>query len=265
MIYVGMIAYNEELYISAALKSIYSIADRIFVIDGSYQGPSTDCTAELASAVGPKVTVISGTFCDKSGNADHKAVQRNVYLSMMDKNPDNWCVIVDADEVFFDNQAVLLRKRLEQLSVETKAVTYGWIHLWGDFAHKITGGTWDMPREVNAFRLMDGVSHLSHFRVGFRRGNDELTYAKPPKRVFLDDVVFHHYGNVVTKEKKLWKLKFYLERGDYRGQGYNPGEWSRYEREVASPLWERRFEQPGVVPFTGEHPEAVRELVARSI
>ena len=34
-VYIGMIAYNEEVFIEASLKSVYDYVDEIIVIDGS--------------------------------------------------------------------------------------------------------------------------------------------------------------------------------------------------------------------------------------
>jgi glycosyltransferase involved in cell wall biosynthesis len=258
-LYVGMIAYNEEVFIDAAIRSVYDRADRIFVMDGSPWGASTDRTAEIARRIGVKVQVISGTFRNEAGQTDHKVIQRRAYLSLMPRDINSWCVLQDADEMWSEENIKRLSSHMKSLPQTCLALAYNCIHFWRDDKHIITGGAWSRPREISAWRLCGGMTHITHNRVGIP-GVSEWTHALSPTRMYLNDVTFHHYGHAVSKEKKFWKLRYYVERGDFRKTGYGVTEWERFCREKAEPEWAKVFNVSGVVSYTGEHPETIEPI-----
>ena len=86
-VFVGMIAYNEEYMIEAAIRSIYGFVSKIIVVDGSPTGPSTDRTAEIVNSIEAdsdikKIKYISGTY-------PNKEQQRNTYLEHTIKDNEN--------------------------------------------------------------------------------------------------------------------------------------------------------------------------------
>jgi len=106
---VGIIAYNEEDFIEASIRSVYDHVDQIIVVDGSPWGPSADKTVSIANNIGSKVKVISGTWKNKEKNGtDHKMVQRQAYIDMMEHGEDNWCILHDADEIWDDENLLRL-------------------------------------------------------------------------------------------------------------------------------------------------------------
>ena len=135
----GVLAYNAEIIIEASLKSIENYVDHIFVINGSALGPSTDKTAKIAESVGKKVEVISGMF-------DNKLKQRQVYLDLMIKDDNNWCILHDSDEVWRKDFIEKLINYILEASLETKAFGYSPINFYKDYHHIISGGSWDKPR-----------------------------------------------------------------------------------------------------------------------
>jgi len=265
MIYVGMIAYNEELFIGASLKSIYDYVDKIIVIDGSAWGPSTDKTAEIARSVGSKVEVVSGTYKREGGR--HKILQRQAYIDKMEKGKDNWCILHDADEVFFKEQIKNLVGHIHTASPHTMLFHYPWVHFWKDCWHTIAGGNWSDPRAVGTFRLVDGVRMYDHNGIGVK---DDWRLAGSPIHVGLGDVFFYHYGHASTYEKAEFKAKYYVNRGDFINGAYHieksnkkylAHEWERYKKETFIPLLNRGFDIHGVKPYAGEHPPEIQLLI----
>lgn len=264
-IYIGMIAYNEEIFIEASLKSVYDYVDKIIVIDGSAWGPSTDRTAEIARSVGPKVEVLSGTY--KRGDHRHKILQRQTYIDKMEKGKDNWCILHDADEVFFKEQIEKLVGHIHTVSPRTVLLHYPWIHFWKDCWHTIAGDHWSNPRTVGTFRLVEGVKMFDHNGIGT---NSDWRNDCPPAHIGLKDVFFYHYGHASTYEKAEFKAKYYVERGDFTNGAYHiersnkkyqAYEWEKYKEETFIPLWERGFDIRGVKPYTGAHPPEIQPLI----
>lgn len=259
-IYAGVIAYNEQWIIEPSLKSIYDYVDEIIVIDGSPYGASKDRTADIARSVGDKVKVISGTFCNEEGT-DHKWIQRIEYLKQMDRNTSgNWCILHDADEVWDKNNIGRLTDYLRTANPKTMLFSYQWVHLFGDCWHYIHSGVWDAPRNVGAFRLVPGVTHLNHHTVGIRE-QVNFQNLKSPGRIILDDVMFYHYGHACGFDKAAFKARYYFMRDKKCRAGYDIEQWQIYFEKVFVPNWKKRMSQPNVLPYEGEHPEVMQPLL----
>jgi len=257
-IYVGMIAYNEEIFIEASLKSIYDYVDEIIVIDGSPWGPSTDDTAKIARAVGSKVRVTRGEYRNMVGT-DHKKIQRQAYLDLMEKDENNWCILHDADEAFTKDNIERFLEYIRDAKQETMVFGNVPINFIADCWHRFGGEA----RKTAAWRLTPGVTHFNHHRVGIKGVRPPWSLAESPIRIMLEDVFFHHYGHALRNEKYIVRGKCYLERGDFHRLGYQSDEWDRYYQERILPHWkmkeERKTMDKGV--YEGEHPESVKPLI----
>ncbi len=259
-IFCGTIAYNAEFTIAASLKSLYDYVDGIYVIDGSASGASTDRTAEIARSVGEKVEVVSGTFkCGHTHNNREwgEQAQRQLYIDLMEKDANNWCILHDADEVWDEENIERLVGHARIARPNIMLLSYHWIHFFRDPWHIITGGNWKKPRAVGTFRLIPGVAQTSYNTVGLA-GRD-WTWANQPTKVILDDVMFYHYGHVHPFERYAFKVKAFVEQGLY--SGYEPHEWERYKREGLIPWWNKGVKLSNVLEYAGKHPKAIRHLI----
>ena len=266
-IYVGMIAYNAELYIEAALRSVYDYVDEIIVVDGSMVGCSTDKTAEIARSVGPKVQLVQGEFrfdnIEESGRTWHnvwdETKQRQAYINLAEKDENNWLILHDADEVFDDENIQRLIEYAKSAPPETKLLSYQWRNFWRDPWHVIEGGDWSRPRWVGMFRLIPGVHQLNINMTGMS-GDDNWATSGRPTKVVLDDVFFYHYGHISTFERFEFKIKSFFGQG-FWGKDYGPDDWERYRKERLVPFWNEGVDIPEVSPYTGKHPEEVQHLL----
>jgi len=256
-VYCGIIAYNEEWIIEASLKSVYDYVDKIIVIDGSYWGPSTDKTVDIARSVGSKVEVISGTWRVKG--MDHKYEQRMQYLNRMPKNSKDWCILHDADEIWDGENLGRLIDYLRYADNRTMLFSYQWLHLFGDCWHSIHGGSWDKPRKVGTFRLVPEVTYFNHHMVGVHHGVGNFQKLGSPGHITLKDVMFYHYGQAASKEKMEFKSYYYFFRDKGFRRGYKS--WKEYRKNIFLPHWEKRMQQPNVVPYDGPHSEAIQPLI----
>jgi glycosyltransferase involved in cell wall biosynthesis len=249
-IYAEVIAYNEEAMIGESLGSIYDHVDEVVVVDGSQWGPSTDRTAEIAKSLGPKVSVLSGTF--KDNGWDHLWVQRKFGVGKMDKGYDNWCISHDADEVFEKDSIGRLTGWLRDNKYpDTWLISYPHINFWVDRNHVSRGGTRDKVRGVGSFRLMPGVTWLNYHRVGMEEDGRSFEGLSIPRRIIRKNIRYYHYGYATTIEKYMSKSRFYFLRdSSFRG-GYKADEWEKFWAEVELPKWEHRLEARDVYNYEG--------------
>jgi len=258
-VFVGMPAYNEELIIGPAIRSVYDYVDNIFVINGSKEGPSTDKTAEEAKTVGPKVKVVDGMFIAKDGSWGEQK-QRQMCLDMMPKGDGNWCIMQDADEVFDDPQIQRLLEHIKEASDDLRVFAYVPIHFWRDPQHILVGGDWSLPRRYQAFKLTRDVRMRAYNEVGDATVSWDLV--KEPIRRLLDDVFYYHYGHVLSFKRTEFKQKHFVEQGLCRKFGYEPHEWERFRKEKFIPYWKQACEDvPSCNPFLGTHPEEVHSIL----
>jgi len=270
-IHVGIIAYNEEDFIEASIRSVYDHVDNIIVIDGSPWGKSKDNTVAVARSIGPKVDVITGTW--KNKGTDHKMFQRQAYLSRMPKNPKDWCILQDADEAFDEENLLRLIDHMRKADEKTMLLSYQWRHIFGDCWHYISGGSWDKPRRVGAFRLKPGVCQFNHHIVGIHKyGKDkkrkdprltgpfgEWTKLGPPGNIILKDVMFFHYGQAQNREKQKARSKYYFYRDKKFRQGNET--WDEYYERKFCVDWEVRMQQPNVNVYDGHHPKSIEPMI----
>lgn len=270
-VYVGIIAYNEADFIEASIRSVYDYVDQIIVVDGSFWGPSKDNTVNIANSIGPKVSVISGIWRNKG--TDHKMIQRQTYLSRMPKNSQDWCILHDADEAWDAENLIRLIKYMENADPKTVLFSYQWLHIFGDCWHYISGGSWDKPRRVGAFRLIPGVCQFNHHIVGIHKYGKrsdsrqprkigpfgEWTKLGPPRHIILKDVTFLHYGQAQKKEKMEFRSWYYFSRDKKFRHGSET--WEEYKKRKFDPEWEVRMQQQNVMSYDGPHPKAIQPLI----
>jgi len=252
MIYAGMIAFNEEYLIGAALHSIVKHVDKVVVIDGSPWGASTDRTVEIARSF-DNVVVVSGTWPD-----EHR--QRQAYLDQMDKHHDNWCIKVDADEVWCEDQIVRLLRHMR--STSSMLLRYHSYEFWKTGRLLLSGDLYDEPNVLGTWRLTPGVYHPSYHQVGSTYWPMLWTDCDLPFMTVLKDVVFHHYGHAQSEERVREKHLRALRLGLKIRYGYLPWEEERYLRERWAVYWNPPPSLlKNILPFTGVHPPEVVGLI----
>jgi len=264
-VFIGMPAYNEELIIGPAIRSTYDYVDKIFVVDGSKEGPSTDRTTREARTVGQKVKVVSDTFiADDNSWGEQK--QRQKCIDMMEKGENNWCIFQDADEIFDDLQIQRLLEHMVQAPPNVMLLAYNTVHFYRDPWHIVVGGDWGKPRRYQAFRLIPGAQMLSYNEIGFRAGDVFRNWdlSDDPPRHVAGDVFYYHYGHILTFERMEFKQKHFVEQGLCIDQGYQPDEWERFRKERFIPGWNKSLEEiQGVRPYTGDHPDEVKLILEK--
>lgn len=249
-IFVGMIAYNEEYMIEAAIKSIYNFVFKIVVVDGSPTGPSTDKTAEIVNSIEAnsdikKIKYISGTY-------PNKEQQRNVYLEHMVKDSENWLFTVDADEIWKKEDLLAIKTVMQSISGAVTAIHFKHIHFWRDFHHIITGGIWDRNILYRINRLIPRCYYRVHNTLSGGEGHSlDGRYAR------MKEVFCYHGGHAQTWGKEYYKYLYMCRRGDY---GINDENTCQKFATAFANGW-LKGGQEGMKEFEGVYPTKLAEIV----
>jgi glycosyltransferase involved in cell wall biosynthesis len=258
MIYAAMIAYNEEYLIGAAIHSVLEVVDKVVVIDGSPWGPSQDCTVEIAKSLGSKVKVISGTWASE-------VEQRNAYLQHMGRGDNNWCIKLDADEVWREDMLHQLLKHIIEAKHQTMLFRYRSYEFFKDGNTVELNSQYTLPNVLGTWRLAPGVQHRTYHQIG--DGWHIWTDCVSPTTIVLPDVWFHHYGHAQSEERVREKHLIALRLGLKRSYGFEPWEEERYLKERWRSYWNptksARLRDFG--RYTGQHPKEVCGLIEGAI
>jgi len=264
---VCVIALNEQEYIESSLESVYPLADRIIVVEGGNafsvaagactgKGRSLDRTAEVVTrfkAEKDRRGVVEFHRPDRPWK--DKTEARQFCLDMLE--PGDWCLALDADEVFYD--AGLWR--LSALMHEHDYITFGLETFWRDFGTVGVEKWRDFFFNMRCFRVRQGDRYRTHLQVVNAEGTP--IDRDPPRRKHHEAVpLAAHYPWVKPLQKIRRKLDYY--RGQCR------------DRPIRSDYLERIFlrwpERPDEInrlgthpmgggtcePWTGRHPEPIQ-------
>lgn len=224
--------------LEASIRSLLDVCDEVVV----NVGQSEDETLDVVRGIGsPKVRIVESTW----DLAKRNYMLGEETLKAMRACAHPWGIYIQADEVLHEDGARALAAAIRAADgdarVEGLLVHYR--HFYGDFDTLATHRRW-YRREVRAVRL-DPALDIRPYQgaQGFRVGPEHRKI-----RARLTDAEMFHYG---------WsRPRVALERKREVGKSMYP--WR--PAGEAQPLvpW-----IPGLRPFTGTHPAAAQEYVAR--
>ncbi len=239
-LYVGMMVYNAGPILQSCIESTINHVDGFCIVDGSRFGPSTDGSLDIIKKFGSKITFYeAGTWKLPSGAHDFFG-QEKVYLKGIPKEFDCWVLSQDADEAYSEDGIRRVVEAIQSAPDDVGSFSVRWNHFIGS-PHFIGGDEyWHTAGRTPIFR---------HEQLG-----KVLRY-----KVLIPGVYVYHYSMAQSKERQRFRVQEYLKRGEYAKDGY-PADtpWEVYYKEV----WEKYENDPlgssPAVPFTGEHPEAIK-------
>jgi hypothetical protein len=230
-------ATKLDFPLEASLLSVLPAVDELVVNVGRSEDDTLDRVHRLDE---PRIRVIETDWDHSRGPAmlaDETAVA-------MSQCRFSWGIYIQADEVFADGAAALLRSDIERIDpvegVEGMLVNYR--HFYGGLDRVAINRRW-YRRECRAVRLGSN-SGVRSFRdaQGFRIGAENRRI-----RCVLTDAVIHHYGWA----RPAWAL---AAKRTADNQIYP---WrSKMDQERPLLPW-----FPGIREFIGEHPMVAREWV----
>lgn len=224
--------------LEASIRSLLDVCDEVVV----NVGQSEDETLDVVRGIGsPKVRVLESTW----DLAKRNYMLGEETLKAMRACTHPWGIYIQADEVLHEAGARALADAIGAVDpdprVEGLLVRYR--HFYGDFDTLATHRRW-YRREVRAVRL-DPALDIRPYQgaQGFRVGPEHRKI-----RARLTEAEMFHYG---------WsRPRIALERKREVGKSMYP--WRPADGEQPLVPW-----IPGLRPFTGTHPAAARDYVAR--
>ncbi len=170
----------------------------------------------------------------------------------LDRCTGDWCVYLQADEVFHESDIAALRSALERAHgrPDVEGLLFDYVHFYGSF-DVVQQSRNSYRREVRAIRRASGARSVGDAQ-SFRLANgDKLRVARAHARVF-------HYGWVRTpdamKEKTFFMDQLYHgdpKAADVADRRPHTGDNYRYKR-----IW-------GLRSFSGTHPSVMRDRIAK--
>jgi glycosyltransferase involved in cell wall biosynthesis len=250
--------HNEEEFIGRTLSSIYSVVDRIIVIEGAVEnrpystedGHSTDRTLEIIEDF------------KKNHDPDNKVML--IKISKHWKNleeikqtfldlcfPGDWIIINDADEFYRPEDILRLRAAIE-LNPHACEFVPNFLHFYRDVWHVAVPGPEWQPQHQRIFKFVRGMRYNSHPVVTDPAGH--CTYFSSHyqhRRVMLNDFWIYHYGYARSNMDEIMRRK----QEYYKGELAKHGEANvKFDQKVKD--WFDGTEL--VLEFTGQHPDAIK-------
>jgi hypothetical protein len=231
-------ATRLDFPLEASLRSVLPVVSELVVNVGA----SEDDTIERVHAIGdPKLRVLQTTWELRRGPAMLADETQRAMAAC--RSP--WGIYIQADEVFADGGAERVRAVIDQFDADARVegILVDYQHFYGGFDTVASNRKW-YRREVRAVRLGRDIDVRS-FRdaQGFRVGPD-LRHI----RAVSSGATMHHYGWARPVSALAAKRTADSEIDPIGKRGHATG-----------PLlpW-----IPGIEPYHGEHPAAVRAWIA---
>lgn len=211
-----LIVKNEERFIKKCLESIKDFVDEIIVVDTG----SIDRTKEIASGFNAKI--FDYKWCDDFSKARNFSLEKAEY---------DWILSIDADESISNEDMKKLREIIELNEAE------GYYFILRDYTNERGRIGWKSSSndKYEESKVASGFTEDKIIRF-FKKGyyfegkiheTVENSIRKAGGKVFLSDVVIHHYGNVRSgeelmekKEKYIAMLKDKVEKGSEEKEKY---------------------------------------------
>lgn len=220
-----MTVYNEAEYVEYAIRSALEKVDYLSIVEGAYQETlktnpnktprSNDGTLDIINKYKdhPKVNIIYA-------NELSDPQQRNRGLQFLKNKKCDWMLIIDADEIWDDDNYEILQHKLTNINSEVETIKLDILVFVNDFYN------YTIQTMSRLFKIHDDLMFVSD--------NETQYYNKYIH--WRDNPTFFHYAYVKNKDRFQTKINWWSCRGGsdwfINGQGkyYSPNhkiyEWN---------------------------------------
>ncbi|MDR3606060.1 MAG: glycosyltransferase family 2 protein [Oligoflexia bacterium] len=235
-----------------SLRSLLPLVDELVINVGIGDDDTAQKIAELARNEGGGKIV---TFESRWPLDDPEKKKAGLILSeqtnlALDKCRGDWCVYLQADEVFHEADAEALRQAMRSADQrpEVDGLLFDYVHFYGSF-DVVQQTRSAYRREVRAFKRASGARSVGDAQSFRKLDGSKLRVTRSGARVF-------HYGWVRTpeamREKTFFMDQLYHGDPDKKAAAEmlpHTGDNYRYKR-----FW-------GLRPFQGTHPAVMKERI----
>jgi hypothetical protein len=184
---------------------------------------------------------------EKKKNGQILSEQTNLAL---DQCAGDWCIYLQADEIFHEDDYPALRKAIEaaQARPEVDGLLFDYVHFYGSF-DVIQHSRGAYRREVRAFKRESGARSVGDAQSFRKADGSKLRVFRSGARVF-------HYGWVRTPEAMREKT-FFMDQL-YHGDPEAKAAAERIPHTGDNYRYKRFF---GLYPYRGTHPAVMTERI----
>lgn len=210
MLTATMICLNECDYIWASLMSIYSVVDKIIIVEGATKyaikdmvsptGLSTDGTPMLIQAFIDAYDIKGKIKYIRVGFVNDKTELRNRCLEHVPEGT-SYLLIVDGDELYMEEDV----KKAVKTMIETDALMGQAKHLmfWGSTHNLLEPADGSDHYVMRLLKYAPGMFYKSHLDPFL---DPTTSYFADPSRVIkIDELRLFHFGEVKDKRKIVLK------------------------------------------------------------
>jgi len=234
---------DQEYCVIEGIKSALEFADEVVVLDSH----STDGTIESIKSIGdPRIKIYFIDWLPSIGWAMYK-IAKSMAIGRCTKD---WCVLMDADEVFHEFDAKIIKDIPNKVTENIIGIKFNTLHFYKDYYHLLNGcPKWKDLYTNKVYMVRNGLG-IHHGNSGMDIDAHLDRYGIPLKaeKIAHLNVNVFHYGHVRSD-------KAYLEKQNrmhsfYEGKEVNSEGISWITEELGT--------------FSGEHPKYMKSRIEKS-
>lgn len=154
---------NEERFLWYSVMSVINHVDKVLLYDTG----STDNSALIAEEI--KKMFPDKVEFKKAGNVDPKEFTK-VRQEMLDRTKEDWFLVVDADEIWWDTSVRKVVKKVKKNGDRLESISVPMVYLIGDMFRY-------QEESAGKYKIADKTGHIS--LRGINRKIPGLTSSKP--------------------------------------------------------------------------------------
>jgi len=220
-IWAHTLVKNEEKYLWYAVSSVIDHVDKVLLWDSGSTDQTVKIAKQLQKAYPNKIDfreVLIETAEDFP----------KIRQTMLDETEADWLLMVDGDEVWWDDSIKRVRETIEKKGKDIEMIVVPMIYPIGDIFHKQeeSAGKYELAGKKGHFALrginmgIPGLSSLNpHGTWGWTDSAGRMIQDRNPKKTFYLDAPYTHFSLLprsVRREddfkviKRAQKLKYEL-------------------------------------------------------
>jgi glycosyltransferase involved in cell wall biosynthesis len=236
-------ALREEYCVIEGIKSALQFADEVVVLDSH----STDGTVDAIKAIGDdRIKIYYIDWLNSIGWAMYK-IAKSMALGRCTKD---WCVLMDADEVFHDKDLWDIHQLPFLANDKINAFRFNTLHFYKDYDHLLNGNPrWKDLYTKKVYMVRNGLG-IHHGNSGMDIDAHLDRYGIPLKEESIMDtgINVYHYGHVRSDQA-------YLEKQNRMHSYYEGKEINRTKIDWIDTNDLKRFE--------GLHPSFMKDKIKK--
>jgi len=224
-----------------SVRSALPLCDEFVINCGDSEDNTLEICEELKREFPNKIKIIQSVWERQNQTGGFQLKTQSDAAMKMCRG--SWLIYIQADEVFHEDDYPKIRKAIQQAESMPQAdgVVFDYLHFYGNYSFLCRGRNW-YRREVRAIK---NGREIESFRdaQGFRLHGKRVNAIASGARVF-------HYGHVRNQES-------------FHKKTHQMSQW--WGETPPKDLAAFKVYRPvGLTPFTGGHPQVMREKIKNS-